>query len=166
MSTNNQYHGGNRYPNQNQVRQNQQSQHTSVKYDFKFWQESTDKKIVNPKLFSEEAKKIADNFNSSKTGEKNKNKNNPTQIRKFYDEILKYKTLIKDENDFKKYHAYINMLIPKAAYSKGRNLVTQEFTEFIKYSLSLINDYKDFIVFVNLFESVIAYYKELNPSEK
>jgi len=162
MNQNNQNYGWNRHSSQNQGKPNQQPRQTQITYNFKFW-EDPQKTIINKKLFSEEAKKIADILNLSKKDDKNKNK--PTQIRKFYDEILKYKTLIKDENDFKKYHAYINMLIPKAAYSKGRNLVTQEFTEFIKYSLSLINDYKDFIVFVNLFESIIAYYKELNPKE-
>ena len=55
------------------------------------------------------------------------------------------------------------MLIPKAAYSEGRELVTKSFTEFIKYSLKQIKNYKDFLVFVNLFESIIAYYKKLNP---
>jgi CRISPR/Cas system CSM-associated protein Csm2 small subunit len=98
MNQNNQNYGWNRHSSQNQGKPNQQPRQTQTTYNFKFW-EDLQKTIINKKLFSEEAKKIADILNLSKKDDKNKNK--PTQIRKFYDEILKYKTLIKDENDFK-----------------------------------------------------------------
>ena len=60
-----------------------------ITFNFNFWIED---EIVNPTLFSEEAEEIAKKLYQEG---KQKNNNKLSQIRKFYDELLKYKILIK-----------------------------------------------------------------------
>ncbi len=87
--------------------------------------------------------------------------NSKSQIRKFFDEILRYRTLVENadnQNDeFRKQLPYINMTISKAAYSIGRDKITTKFKEFIEENLKGVNDFKDFKVFCQLFEAVVAY---------
>ncbi|NLH40175.1 MAG: type III-A CRISPR-associated protein Csm2 [Elusimicrobia bacterium] len=128
--------------------------------EIKFWNDET-RGIINQNLFSDTAKEIAEKLNSDSKS------NKPTQIRKFYDELLRIRGLIKNEEDFKKQLAYIYMIKPKVAYAKGRKLVSDVFYDFINLCINenKIKTLQDFDVFLSLFEAVIAYYKMLNPKE-
>ncbi len=81
-----------------------------------FWKDKKNE-MVNSDLFStyaeDLAKKIAD--------EGSKTCNKRSQIRKFYDEVLRFDTLVKKEpSAFEKFLPYLKMLNAKVAYAKGR----------------------------------------------
>jgi len=101
-----------------------------------------------------------------------------TQLRKFFDQIknlehrLKSKKSNEDLNneDLNKIKIEVLALIPKLAYSKGRKLIDDEFYNFMKaLLLRLKNDMNEnakdvFEKFVNILESVLAYYTYHFPS--
>ncbi|MFP3159041.1 MAG: type III-A CRISPR-associated protein Csm2 [Hydrogenobaculum sp.] len=96
-----------------------------------------------------------------------------TQLRKFFDQIkdlehrLKSKKSNEDLNneDLNKIKIEVLALIPKLAYSKGRDLIDDKFYNFMKaLLLRLKNDMNEkdakdvFEKFVNILESILAYY--------
>jgi CRISPR type III-A-associated protein Csm2 len=82
--------------------------------------------------------------------------------RKFYDDVLRYKTLIENSNidkerEFIRRKPYIKMLKAKSVYSLSREKITPSFKQFIDENVGSMEDYKDFIVFCELFEAVVAF---------
>jgi len=125
-----------------------------------FWYDK-DKKIIRKDLFSEQADNIAKEiFN-----EKNNKRNNPAQIRKFYDEVLRIDSILKTlpvekrEEEFAKLLPYLMMLNSKAHYAEARELVSKTFREFMRVCLSQIKTYNDFEAFAALFEAFMGFYK-------
>jgi CRISPR-associated protein Csm2 len=115
------------------------------------------KKIIDPKLFSDIAEQWAAKINESGNGRSNKR----TQIRKFYDEVVRYNSLAKgNPKDWDNILPFINMLIAKATYALGRNLVTREFVDFIKAGVNQVQDEKDMDVFAGFFEAFMGFYKQ------
>lgn len=122
----------------------------------------TVKKKLNPDLFSLKAEELAKNISD----EGNTKINKPSQIRKFYEEVLKFDNRLKtNEDDFDNILPYLKMINAKVAYAVGRDLVSKGFKDFISTSLEQINDKKDFDVFASLFEAFMGYYKYYRPSE-
>jgi len=125
--------------------------------DFKFWEDES-KGIIPQDLFSETAKKIAEEINKESGG----NINKLTQIRKFYDELLQFHTKIKtNPNEFGKMLPYIKMMNSKVAYAKGRKLIGDKFEKFINKGIQQIKKKEDFEVFVSLFEAFLGFYNAL-----
>ncbi len=91
--------------------------------------------------------------------------NKPTQLRKFYDEVLNFDGRLKSlpieeqQKEFEKLLPYLKMLNAKAAYAMGRDLVTKEFKDFISQSLNQIKIKEDFDIFSGLFEAFMGFYK-------
>jgi len=131
--------------------------------EIKFW-EDRNKKIIEKNLYSKVADDIANKVYEDYQSSKSK-KNNISQIRKFYDEVLRFDSILKSfpeekrNEEFKKILPYLNMLNSKAAYAEARNLVSNNFKDFIKSGLSNINTKEDFDVFVGLFEAFMGFYK-------
>lgn len=118
-----------------------------------------EKRVLDPKLFSTTAEQWAKKINESGGGKSNKR----TQIRKFYDEVVRYNTLAKVNpgDDWDNILPYINMLIAKAAYAKGRNnLVTEDFVGLLKDCVEQIRDPRDLDVFTNFFEAFMGFYRQ------
>lgn len=89
---------------------------------------------VDKELFNTVAKKtaeaIADNIK----------KNKPTQIRKFYDEILMWNQRVQMNKDqFSQYLPFILMINAKVAYAKGRDLVDDEYSKLMDWCLKQID---------------------------
>ncbi len=128
----------------------------------KFWKDKS-KKLLEPELFSsiaeDWAKEVKNSCNKDKKDKPTNNK--PTQIRKFYDEVIRFNSIVETNPDeFDNILPYLKMLNAKAAYAVGRKqLVSDKFKQFISESLSQIKDKDDFSAFVGLFESFIGYYK-------
>ncbi len=105
-------------------------------------------------LFSDKADSIAQSFYKTKV----------SQIRKFYDEVLRIKMKIFLSNDkkreFKKQLPYIKMILAKAAYSSKRKNIDKNFKEFLDRNIGEIKELKEFEIFCDLFESVVAYSKQ------
>jgi len=97
-----------------------------------------------------------------------------TQLRKFFDQIKDLEHRLKSNEDLNKIKIEVLALIPKLAYSKGRKLIDDEFYNFMKaLLLRLKNDMNEkddkedvFEKFVNILESVLAYYTYHFPKEE
>jgi len=114
--------------------------------------------FVKTDLFEDKAEKIASSFRYDNTGNIK-----GTQIRKFYDEVLRLKLQIESANSpeekFKEILPYIKMLIPKVVYSKNKKTANEAFENFIKDNIREIHSRREFTVFCDLFECVVAYCK-------
>ncbi|WKZ15878.1 MAG: type III-A CRISPR-associated protein Csm2 [Candidatus Jettenia caeni] len=125
--------------------------------DIKFYKDE-DKKLIDPDLFSGRADTLAKKiYDEARTSNK---LNKPTQIRKFYDEVLRFDSMLKtNPADFDNILPYLKMLNAKAAYAMGRDLVSKGFKDFISNSLNQIKDKNDFDIFASFFEAFMGYYK-------
>ena len=123
-----------------------------------FWKDKV-RKLIDPDLFSSKAEKLAEEIYREQKESKGK-ANKPSQIRKFYDEVLRFDTDLKtNPAEFENMLPYIKMLNAKAAYAMGRDLVSKGFKDFISASLNQIKDKDDFDAFAGLFEAFMGYYK-------
>ncbi|MCK5679291.1 type III-A CRISPR-associated protein Csm2 [bacterium] len=126
------------------------------------WQDS-EKKIISPQLFSEAAEKLA-----KEIGGEGYKVNKGTQLRRFYDEIVRLQSQAKSlsEDDTEKWAnllPYIHMLVAKAAYAQGRGLVSPSFVNLLKSGISQIETRRDLTIFANFFESFMGFYKLHGP---
>jgi CRISPR-associated protein Csm2 len=122
------------------------------------WKDRTTKQI-DPDLFSGIAERLAMEVNDERVQSRNK-LNKPTQIRKFFDEVIRYKGMVQaTPDDFIAMLPYIKMLNAKAAYANGRDLIGSSFKKFIEESLKQISARQDFDIFCTFFESFMGFYK-------
>ncbi|MGD0489863.1 MAG: type III-A CRISPR-associated protein Csm2 [Syntrophorhabdales bacterium] len=135
--------------------------------EIKFWRDKS-KKLIDPELFSGHAEDLA----RAVASESNDRTNAPTQIRKFYDQVVRFDSIVKtNPEEFDILIPYIKMLNAKAAYahareSGGNPLISQGFREFITRSLEKVNDRDDFEVFASFFEAFMGFYKLLYEQKK
>ncbi|MCR4292877.1 MAG: type III-A CRISPR-associated protein Csm2 [Candidatus Kuenenia sp.] len=123
-----------------------------------FWKDK-DKKQIDPELFSAKAEALAKTIYIEQQQSKGK-ANKPSQIRKFYEEVLRFDSMLKtNPSDFENILPYLKMLNAKAAYAMGRDLVSKGFKDFISNSLNQIKDKDGFDAFASLFEAFMGYYK-------
>ena len=119
-----------------------------------------EKKIVNPDLFTTEAHVYMDNFCQDIPTKSGRLPIKSTQLRRFYNEVLVLKAKAESADDFSYILPYIKMIIPKSFYARTRGHVGENFIRFIgEYIKPLTaDDQKDFFLFCDLFEAIIAYY--------
>ena len=122
--------------------------------------ENATKKIFDD-LYSKKAEDLARKW----SGDRRINK--PSQIRKFYDELVKYNDIVsRREEDFDDCKPLIKMLAAKAAYARGRGLVSDSFSnEFIKDLVSEIEEPQDLKNATLYFEAIVAFYKLYRPKD-
>ena len=66
--------------------------------------------------------------NAATTIADNRNSNKPTQLRRFYDEIVLWESKVNQQPDkFEEYLPFIRMINAKVAYALGRKLVDDNF---------------------------------------
>lgn len=122
-----------------------------------------ERKAIRPELFSTVAEELAKGFS-----DENERTNKRTQIRKFYDEVVRLNALAKQSKDgegaWDDILPYLNMLIAKATYAQGRKLVTEDFVEFMKKCIGQVSVPKDLDVFASFFEAFMAFYRKYRPS--
>ena len=88
--------------------------------------------------------------------------NKPTQIRRFYDELVGWQQRIKgSEEAFKKYEAFVRMMNAKVAYAKGRKLVDANFEYWFKESIKAASSARALDHFRLHFEAVLGFLKGL-----
>ncbi|HNV70816.1 MAG TPA: type III-A CRISPR-associated protein Csm2 [Candidatus Ozemobacteraceae bacterium] len=122
-------------------------------------------------LFCKDAEEIANEVYKGQQATRGK-ANKPTQIRKFYDEVVSFDTRLrsadeKTKNDeFQAILPYLKMLNAKAAYAEARELITREFRDFLSQGLKQITTPQSFQVFVHLFEAFMGYYKYLDVKQE
>jgi CRISPR-associated protein Csm2 len=108
-------------------------------------------------LFDSTARTIAEELANAK-----EKFNRPTQIRRFYDELVNWRQRIKDdEAAFKKYEAFIRMMNAKVAYAKGRELVDANFEHWFKEGIEATTSARALKHFQFHFEAVLGFLKGL-----
>jgi len=131
---------------------------------FELWK-NKEKEILDPKLFSEEAEKLAKKIGEEGKEDRNKNKN--SQVRRYFDEVVRLNTLAQqcdsDEEFNGKILPQVHMIIAKVVYAEGRNLVTRRFVSMMKDGINAIHDRKDLQVFTSFLESFMGFYKVYGP---
>lgn len=127
-----------------------------------FWKDR-EKGTIDPELFSAKAERLA--IDLSKDWKKNQRQNKRTQLRKFYDEVLRlYSEARANKAQWERILPLVHMITAKAAYAKGRGLVSDTFLNFIKTAISQVKEQKDLMVFANFFEAVMGFYRQHGPS--
>lgn len=130
-----------------------------------FWKDRA-KKELNLDLFS----KVAETSAKAVAEKSTMTMNNPTQLRRFFDEIVTFdsrfkmaiaKASTKEEREvaFKQQLPFVHMLIPKVRYAEARKLVSTEFTTIIKEAIDNLKEPEDIKVFTSFFEAFIGHFK-------
>lgn len=124
-----------------------------------------EKGVIDPQLFSSKAEELAQQLADDHKKSKGQRANKRTQLRKFYDEVLRLESEARSrEGEWDRIAPLVHMLTAKAAYAKGRELVSKTFLDFIKDSVSQVKEQKDLAVFANFFEAVMGFYRQHGPS--
>lgn len=101
----------------------------------------------------------------AKSGGENKNK--PTQLRKFYDEVVMWDQRVKTNPDrFDEYLPLIRMINAKVAYAKGRDLVDNNYFNLIKHCLVSVKNEKTFGNCKKFLEAFMGFYKMRHEEEQ
>ncbi|MBM9520569.1 type III-A CRISPR-associated protein Csm2 [Desulforhopalus vacuolatus] len=124
--------------------------------EINLWKDA-EKKIVDPLLFSQTAETMAKELG----GDFRVNKG--TQLRRFFDEVVRFNDAAKNKSiDIEQLLPGLHLIIARAAYAQGRNLVSADFVSFIRSGIEQIQRKEDLRVFTNFFEALMAFYKLYN----
>lgn len=124
------------------------------------WKDPVEKKL-DPTLFSTQAEEFARQINRESTRSTNKG----TQLRKFFDEILRLNTLAQARDaDWNLILPQVHMLIAKVAYARGRKLVSQSFVDHVREGIAQVENPEDLKVFCNHMEAFMGFYKMYNQN--
>ncbi len=127
--------------------------------ELKLWKDP-EAKTLDPHLFSTQAEEFARQISGEARGQMNKG----TQLRKFFDEILRLNTLAQAKDaDWNLILPQVHMVIAKAAYARGRNLVSDGFVDRIRQGIGQVEEPADLMIFTNHMEAFMGYYKMLKP---
>jgi len=124
-----------------------------------------EKQTIDPKLFSKTALSLSEEL-AEECKKSNKRLNKRTQIRKFYDEVVRLSMLSKSrpEEEWNNILPLVHMLVAKAAYANGRKLISPNFMKFIRESIEQVQSQDDLEVFSNFFEAFMGFYRLHCPS--
>ena len=126
-------------------------------------------KEVEPKLFSTLAEEQAKQLSNDGKDSKGKDKlNKSSQLRRFFDEVVRLNDMAKSRQKpvpMSLVLPSLHMLIAKASYAQGRDLVSPSFVTLMRDSIAQIQDREDLQVFTHFFEAVIAFYKLYRPKD-
>lgn len=123
------------------------------------------KKIPNPELFYKSAENFAEILAKENKEDRSKKLNRRTQLRKFYDELMNIESRAKRRTDaWEVIQALLHLLIAKAAYAKGRQLISDSFLNHIKEIIPKIKDYDDLKLYCDFFEAFMGFYRLHGPN--
>lgn len=96
-----------------------------------------------------------------------KRKNKPSQLRKFYDELVMWAERVRtDPERFAEFLPFIRMLNAKVAYAKGRDLVDANYEALMNHCLKEVTNAETLHLCKTFFEAFMGYYKVVRPSDK
>jgi CRISPR-associated protein Csm2 len=117
-------------------------------------------KPLDPELFNTTAQAAA-----RKVAECNREHNKPTQLRRFYDELILWSTRVSRQPDrFDEFLPFIRMLNAKAAYAEGRKLVDSRFVSLLGHTLSQVKDPNTLETCKLFWEAFMGFYKCERPN--
>lgn len=141
--------------NQNRQREEQAEKIVSEKMKENASKLKFGEETIPADLFDSLAKSVAEELNKAKD-----KFNKPTQIRRFYDELVGWQQRINgNEAEFKKYEAFIRMMNAKVAYAKGRELVDANFECWFTAANKATTSAKALDHFRLHFEAVLGFLK-------
>lgn len=118
-------------------------------------------KIIKAELFDRVAKEAAITIAGSK-----KETNKPTQLRRFYDEIVLWESKVSQHPEkFEEYLPFIRMINAKVAYALGRKLVDDNFVKLINDGLRQVDSVDTMRHFKLFMEAFMGFYKEKRPKD-
>jgi CRISPR-associated protein Csm2 len=128
----------------------------------RFWK-NKENRTIHPDLFSKQAEELA--LELARDANQARDVNKRTQLRKFYDEVLRLNTEAKrQEGNWDDILPLVNMVVAKAAYAKGRNKISENFLGFVRDSVKQVQDAEDLNLFTNFFEAFMGFYRLHGPS--
>jgi len=93
--------------------------------------------------------------------------NKPSQLRKFYDELVMWDERVRAEpQKFAEFLPFIRMLNAKVAYAKGRDLVDANYEALMNHCLKEVTNAETLHLCKTFFEAFMGYYKVVRPSDK
>ncbi len=116
---------------------------------------------VNPFAFSDVAKRCAKKI--AKDGREEKGKNAQSQIRKYYDSILRLYEKVKQGYDFDVILMELNRELALIYYAKGRNKVTDSFVIMMESLIKEVDAVEKLEVITMFLECFVAFYKVYGP---
>ncbi|MCP4691136.1 MAG: type III-A CRISPR-associated protein Csm2 [Desulfobacterales bacterium] len=127
-----------------------------------FWKDKDSGKI-DPELYSTHAEALAQKMADDNNRSRRVNKR--TQIRKFYDEVVRLDAITTARSgEWDNVAPLVHMLVAKAAYANGRDLVSKGFADFIRSSVRQVEKPGDLSLFANFFEAFMGFYRLHGPS--
>ena len=94
-----------------------------------------------------------------------KTDNKPTQLRKFYDEIVLWDNKVQlHPEKFDEYLPFIRMLNAKVAYAEGRKLVDHNFVKLLNNGLQQVTNPETLHTFKLFMEAFMGFYKQERPN--
>jgi CRISPR-associated protein Csm2 len=128
-------------------------QHTPLNVaDIRF--EGEDAKL-DPELFNEIANRTAKTIADCQPS-----RNKPTQLRRFYDEIVMWDEKVRQNPErFDEYLPFIRMLNAKVAYAEGRKLVDRNFVELVSHCVSQVTTPEHMRTLKFFFEAFMGFHK-------
>jgi CRISPR-associated protein Csm2 len=135
-----------------------------------FWKDES-KTAIEPTLYSHRAEEMAKTMTKDHEASRRRN-NRRTQIRKFYDEVVRLDAearklnpdVDKDRQRWDDILPLVHMLTAKTAYANGRELVSDNFMAFMKNSVEQITEPRDLRIFATFFEAFMGFYRLHGPS--
>lgn len=122
------------------------------------WKNKKDNEL-DPKLFSVTSEKFAKEV----ADEGGRDKNKGTQLRRFFDEILRLDTEARARKDnWKLIHPRVHMVLAKIAYANGRGLVTKKFVDLMRDGIGQVEDGDDLHALTEFLEAFMGFYKLYN----
>ncbi len=91
-----------------------------------------------------------------------------TQLRKLFHQIKTISKELRGEDTIDKYEARIIKILPILAYSKGRELISEDFYQLMKAMVDKVREtrkVKDYEKLVEIVEAIVAYHKYHYPKE-
>jgi CRISPR-associated protein Csm2 len=117
-------------------------------------------KPIDPELFNSVAQQAA-----KQVSQADSKKNNPTQLRRFYDELILWETRVTlQRNMFEEYLPFIRMLNAKVAYAEGRKLVDSTFVTLMHHTLGQVREPDSLRICKLFWEAFMGFYKQERPS--
>ncbi len=125
---------------------------------------------LDPDLFNGKAMKFASRLGLLEDG-RPRNENKPTQLRRFYDELVFWETKVRQIEEsqraekFQEFLPFIRMVNAKAAYAEGRKLVNPDFVALMGHTLGQVQDAKTLTHCKLFWEAFMGFYKQVRPKD-
>jgi CRISPR-associated protein Csm2 len=117
-------------------------------------------KTINARLYSDIAEAVAKEVGAGR------DQNKPTQLRRFYDELVLLQGKVGDSAErFAQQHPFIQMLKAKVAYAEGREKVDRRFSSLLRHVVDQVRDHDTLRQARFFMEAFMGFYKVYRPRD-